>query len=209
MSQHWRVCSKIVLCLLTIAVGARGQSTFGTVLGVVQDPSGGLVPKATVQLVNTGTNAVRTTETGTNGAYQFVNIDVGTYRILVDAAGFQKIEFQPFDLAARESKRIDVELKVATQASTVTVEAIATIQTDVSNIAESKGALELTDLPVAIFTRSQGSTSAFSTLTAQPGVQTDSNNNITVAGALPSQLSVTVDGISSIGRRAGRTVSLF
>ena len=119
-------------------------------------------------------------------------MDVGTYKVTVDAAGFQKTEFQMFDVAARETKRLDVDLKVATQAQTVIVEAVATIQTDVSNIAETKGSLELTDLPVAIYTRSQGSTSAFSTLTAQPGVQTDPNNNITVAGASPAQIGAPV-----------------
>jgi hypothetical protein len=40
-------------------------------------------------------------------------------------------------------------------------------------------------------------------LTAQPGVQTDANNNITVAGASPSQISVTIDGISSVGAGFG------
>ncbi len=52
---------------------------------------------------------------------------------------------------------------------------------------------------MAITTRSTGSTSAFSTLTAQPGVQTDNSGNIAVAGAMPSQLSVSIDGISSVG----------
>ena len=66
-------------------------------------------------------------------------------------------------------------------------------------IAETKGSLELTNLPVAIGTRSSGSTSAYSTLTAQPGVQIDNNNNIEVAGAGPSQLSFSIDGISSVG----------
>jgi len=76
---------------------------------------------------------------------------------------------------------------------------VAVVQTDASNVSESKGSLELTNLPVAIGTRSQGSTSAFSTLTAQPGVQIDANNSISVAGAGPSQISVTIDGISSVG----------
>src|SRR6202041_2610176 len=67
------------------------------------------------------------------------------------------------------------------------------------NVSETKGSLELTNLPVAIATRSSGSTSAYSTLTAQPGVQTDNNNNMMVAGAGPSQLSVTVYGMSSAG----------
>ena len=189
-----------MLCVLLFCGAAFAQSTFGTVLGTVKDPSGSVIPQAKVTLANTGTNAVRSTESGSNGLYQFNSIDVGTYKLTVEAAGFQKTEYQAFDLSARETKHIDIDLQVATQAATVTVEAIATIQTDVSNVAESKGALELTDLPVAIFSRGvQGSTSAFSTLTAQPGVQTDNQNNITVAGAMPSQLSFTIDGISSSG----------
>lgn len=198
---HWAAIAGAAV-LLSAGL-AHGQSTFGTILGSVKDPSGSLIPKAKIDLINTGTNNVRTTESGTGGNYQFNNIDVGTYRLSVEATGFQKTEYQAFELGARESKHIDIDLQVATQATTVTVEAVATIQTDASNVSESKGSLELTDLPVAIYTRSQGSTSAFSTLTAQPGVQTDANNNITVAGASPSQISVTIDGISSVGAGFG------
>ncbi len=197
-------------CLLLIGSAAQAQSTFGTVLGTVKDPSGGVIPKAKVELINQGTNASREAESSANGAYQFVNIDVGTYKLQVEAAGFQKTAFQSFDLSSRETKHIDLELKLASQATTVTVEAIAVVTTDASNIAETKGSLELTDLPVAIGTRASGSTSAFSTLTAQPGVQTDDSNNIIVAGALPSQLSFTIDGISSVGPGAlGALSELF
>ncbi len=76
------------------------------------------------------------------------------------------------------------------------------IQTDTSNIAETKTGRELVDLPVAIATRAAGSTSAISTLTTQPGVQTDSKGNLSVAGGNPSQLSVTIDGISVMGPKA-------
>src|SRR5580693_5551080 len=188
-----------VVCALLLSAVTYAQSTFGTVLGTVKDPSGSLIPKAKIQLINTGTNGTREIESNSNGSFQFNNIDVGTYQLTVEAPGFQKTEYQPFELLSRETKHIDLDLKVATQATTVTVEAVATIQTDVSNVAETKGSLELTDLPVAIYTRAQGSTSAFSTLTAQPGVQIDNSNNIIVAGALPSQQSLTIDGISSVG----------
>jgi hypothetical protein len=187
------------LALLALASLSFAQSTFGTILGTVKDPSGSLIPMATVTLMNTGTNAERSTVSDTNGAYQFVNVEVGNYKLSVEAPGFQKSEYQAFDLAARQTVRVDMDLKVASQATSVTVEAVAVVQTDSSNIAETKGSLQLTDLPVAIGTRSSGSTSAFSTLTAQPGVQTDANNNIEVAGAGPSQLSMTIDGISSVG----------
>lgn len=73
------------------------------------------------------------------------------------------------------------------------------MQTDTSSVAETKGSRELIDLPVAITSRATGSTSPMSTLTAQPGVQTDAQGNISVAGTLPTQLSMSIDGISSVG----------
>jgi hypothetical protein len=178
---------------------AYAQSTFGSVLGTVKDPSGSLIPAAKVDLLNTNTNANRSTVTNTSGVYEFVNVDVGNYKLKVEAPGFQIIEYQPFDLAARLTMRVDVQMKVASQATVVNVEALDVVQTDASNVSETKGSLELTDLPVSIGTRASGSTSAYSTLGAQPGVQFDNANNIQVAGALPSQLSFTIDGISSVG----------
>jgi hypothetical protein len=203
IQRAWQRCvfclTIATACVLLFSQASYGQSTFGTVQGTVKDPSGSLIPMATVSLMNTGTNAEKKTITNSNGAYEFVNVEIGNYRLTVDAAGFQKTEYQAFDLQAREVKHIDIPLNVASQATSVTVEAVAIVQTDTSNIAETKGSLELTDLPVAIGTRSSGSTSAFSTLTTQPGVQTDNNNNIEVSGAGPSQLSFTIDGISSVG----------
>ena len=189
-------------CVLAFCQASHAQSTFGTVLGTIKDPSGSVVGMATVRLMNTGTNAEHSTVTNSSGGYEFVNVEIGNYKLTVEAPGFQKTEYQEFDMGARDTKRIDVDLKVASQTESVTVEAVAVIQTDASNVSESKGSLELIDLPVAIATRSSGSTSAYSTLTAQPGVQIDNGGNggsIMVAGAGPSQLSITVDGISSVG----------
>jgi len=188
-----------ILGLLVFRQAGYSQSTFGAVLGTVKDPSGSLIPAAKVDLLNTGTNAVRSATTNADGAYEFVNVEIGIYKLKVQAPGFQITEYQAFDLAARDTKRIDVQMNVATQATTVEVQAIAVLQTDASNVSETKGSLELTDLPVSIGTRASGSTSAYSTLGAQPGVQFDNANNIQVAGALPSQLSFTIDGISSVG----------
>jgi len=188
-----------IVCVLAFCNISYAQSTFGTVLGTVKDPSGSLIPMASVTLLNTGTAAQKSAITNTNGGYEFVNVEIGNYKLTVEAPGFQKTEYQAFDVAARATVRIDVDLKVASQATSVTVEAVAVVQTDASNIAETKGSLELINLPVAIGTRSSGSTSAYSTLTAQPGVQMDNSNNISVSGASQSQLSFSIDGISSVG----------
>jgi len=189
-----------VVLLLSCAI-ASAQSTSGSVVGTIKDATGAAVPGAVVKLRNTGTNAERSTITNDSGSFQFPTVDVGTYQLEISATGFEQMRFSGFELGGRETKRFDADLKVASQATTVDVEATAgvVVQTDTSNIAETKGARELVDLPVAITTRAQGSTSAMSTLTAQPGVQTDANGNISVAGALPAQLSISIDGISTMG----------
>jgi len=189
----------LVVAWLTFCLSSYGQSTFGTILGTVKDPSGSAVPRANVELLNTGTNVTRTATTSDNGNYQFVNVEIGSYQLKITATGFQTMEFTGIDLTARQTLRYDGDMKLATQATVVTVEATSVLQTETSSVAETKGSLELTDLPVSIGSRSTGSTSAFSTLTAQPGVQIDNNNNITVAGATTSQLSFSIDGISSVG----------
>ncbi len=201
----------LAVAWLTFSLASYGQSTFGTIVGTVTDPSGSAVPGAKVDLTNTGTNVTRTTTTGDSGNYQFVNVEIGSYQLKISATGFQTMEITGIDISARAAPRYDAPLKLSQQATVVTVEATSILQTETSSVAETKGSLELTDLPVAIGSRSSGSTSAFSTLTTQPGVQIDNNNNISVAGATTSQLSFSIDGISSIGpgASAGPLTEMF
>ncbi|PWU08012.1 MAG: hypothetical protein C5B51_08545 [Terriglobia bacterium] len=196
---------------LLIAAPSHAQSTFASVLGTVRDPSGGSVAACKILVENTGTSLRRTAVTDGAGNYTVPNLEPGGYTIRMEAPGFQAGNYR-VELTARQTMRVDGQLTVASQVETVNVvaEAAAVINTEVSNIAETKSGRELVDLPVAIATRSTGSTSPMSTLTTQPGVQTDPAGGISVAGSKPSMLSMSIDGISSIGpRTAGPLVELF
>ena len=59
---------------------------------------------------------------------------MGKYKLTIEKPGFQKSEFEEFELSSRETRRLDVNLQVATQATTVNVEAanVAVIQTEIS-----------------------------------------------------------------------------
>jgi hypothetical protein len=195
------------LVLIGGLVPLRAQSTSGTILGTVKDPSGRAVTTVKVEVLNKGTDARRATITNDEGDFRFSDIEAGSYVLTLEAPGFQREEFAQFDLLARETRRLDATLKVASQTQMVNVEASAgpAVQTDTSNISETKTGRELVDLPVAIATRGSGSTSPISTLTTQPGVQIDNQGNISVAGSNPSQLSLSIDGISVVGPRAAET----
>jgi hypothetical protein len=189
-------------CLLVLAAApALAQSTFGEILGTVHDPSGAVVQGAQATLANTGTSATRTAVTDENGNYAFQNIDVGTYTLTLTAPGFEKESLPAIALTARETRRLDATLKPGAEAQTVVVmeNAAPVITTDVSTLAETKAGDELVQLPVAIYSRSTGSTSPISTLTTEAGVQTDDSGELAVDGTTAALLSVTIDGISSVG----------
>jgi hypothetical protein len=190
-------CSLLVL----VAMPLPAQSTFGAILGSVHDSTGALVPGAQVMLVNQGTRAQRTLLTDNSGNFAFNNIEVGVYALTITAAGFQKESLPDISLTARETRRMDASLKLGTDTQTVVVndDPVPVITTDVSNLAETKLGTELVDLPVAIYSRSTGSTSPISTLTTEAGVQTDDSGNLAVMGTTAALLSVTIDGISSVG----------
>lgn len=188
---------------------ASGQSTFGTILGTVRDQTGGIMPSCVITIENTGTALRRSAISDETGSYSVPNLEPGTYKVRMELAGFQVAEYTNIQLTARQTIRIDGTLAVATQAETVSVtaEAAPVINTEVSNIAETKSGQELVELPVAVTARSTGSTSALTTLTSQPGVQIDGNGNISVVGAKPAMMSASIDGISSIGPRSSAVMA--
>ena len=187
------------LAFLTSGSAARAQSTYGSIIGTVKDSSGAVVGGASLTLVNEGTSIERKTASDSSGDYSFLNLDAGTYRLVTKANGFETVTFPGLNLEARETKRVDPVLKVGATSETVVVKAnsVGVITTDVSNVGATRTGQELVDLPVAIYSRSNGSTSPISTLTTQPGVQTD-GSTLTIAGSTSALTAVTLDGISTM-----------
>ena len=198
-----------VLMAMFLVSPGFGQSTYGSFVGTVADASGAVLPTCVVSAINKDTAAQRKTIAGPDGSYSLVNMEPGNYEIEIESPGFQKAVFKGLQLASRQTLRVDASLSVATQTQTVSVNEVADsiITTDVSSISSTKTGKELLDLPIAIGSRGGGSTSPISTLTTQAGVQTDGSGNISVAGAKPSMLSVSIDGISSVSPRNSSPIS--
>jgi hypothetical protein len=183
----------------------QAQSTFGSFIGTVKDSSGAVMADCTITITNTATGAQRTLTTDSSGGYVAPNLEPDTYTLLMQKSGFEARNYTNIVLTARQEIRLDGVLAVSSQTQTVTVnEASAPpITTDVSNIAETKLGRELNDLPLAIASRGQGSTSAYTTLTLQPGVETDSGGtNMSIDGLKTSQMSISIDGISTMSPKS-------
>jgi hypothetical protein len=194
-----RALVALLACVMSSTMAAYGQSTFGSIVGTVKDQSGSVVPGATVTLVNQGSSAKHSATTSASGTYEFLNLDAGTYQVEIQANGFKDQVFDHLVLQARDTQRIDASLAIGAESQTVEVQAAGdVITTDQSSLASTKTGHELVDLPVAVFSRSNGSTSPILTLTTEPGVQVDDNSNLVVAGTTPALMSYTIDGISSV-----------
>jgi Carboxypeptidase regulatory-like domain len=196
-----RVIFILLCCLAAFTPIARAQSTFGSILGTVRDSSGAVLAGASVKLVNSGTAAGRETQTDAGGNYAFTNIDAGDYELRLSAPSFATESVPGIQLTAREVRRVDAVLRVGAETQTIEIkdDNVPVIHTESSSLTQTKVGDELVELPVAIYSRSTGSTSPISTLTTEAGVQTDDSGNLAIMGTTPALMSITIDGISSVG----------
>jgi hypothetical protein len=127
---HWGVRSRKALQFTAVALGALllsaplfSQGSFGTILGTVTDPSGGVIPGATVTILNTATGVSRTLTTDSAGEYNAPTLIPGTYTVRAEAKSFKTIESRNVLLEVGKEVRVDFTLQPGAEAQTITVTA--------------------------------------------------------------------------------------
>ena len=119
-------------CFL-IGTALFAQFENAEVLGTVHDPSGAAVPKATVTLTNQDTAIKVQTSTDDNGNFDFFNVKVGRYAILVEHAGFSKFTTTDVAVNVGARQRVDVSMQVGAVTESVEVKGVAAaLETDSS-----------------------------------------------------------------------------
>ena len=118
--------------------------------GTVTDPSGAIVPNATVTLKNPDTGLDRHIQTDTSGTYQFLSVPVGDKYVLeVEAQGFRKSVQTGIKLLVNQNYRADFVLVVGAVSQTVDVSTtttqVDTSSTQLGDVIESK---KMTGIPL-------------------------------------------------------------
>lgn len=186
---------------------ASAQSTYGTITGVVRDPSGAVISQVKVEATNQNTSAIRTVTTNSEGFYELVSLDPGTYTIAAVAEGFSRAEKKDLPVLARELAHVDLQLPLAGAAPTV-VEVNAPVVSEQLTRSDSKSGDVINSL--ALNFRATSSPSPIVVASLSPGVQEDSAGNFTIAGQLPTATSYSLDGVSTqLPRIGGPTRDLF
>jgi hypothetical protein len=111
--------------VLILAVAAQAQTSRGTVTGTVMDPSGAIVPGASVALTNTETGVRLAAAANEAGIYRFDAVDLGTYELRVDYPGFTAFLATGLGVQANRTTVIDVRLKLGSETTAVQVSAEA------------------------------------------------------------------------------------
>lgn len=188
------------LCI-PVCLFAQTAST-GSVLGIVKDPSGAVIPGANLAMLDEATNQSLTTVTNALGLYTFVGVQPGTYRITVSAPGFRQSAVQKLKVEVAKSYNLDIVLEVGELAETVTVTAgsIAELQTVDSTVGAVLSGDSLLRLPTI-------NRSAAALLTIQPLVTPSrgygTNYAGQVAGMRSDQNRFNLDGVDATDLTSG------
>ena len=114
------VCLSI-LCAMAGPAGAQNTPQ-SSLRGVITDPSGARIPRATVEL--RGPNGAQTQTTDANGQYEFAAVPAGRYDVQITAPDFKSDQKQGF--AINGTATLNVQLALETQSQVVTVQEEAT-----------------------------------------------------------------------------------
>ncbi len=138
----------LFLLLLQRAMPSMGQAiAIAQIQGVVSDPSGAAVPNAHITVTQTDTNLVRSTISGSDGAYVFADLPVGSYRLEVSASAFKKYSQTGIELQVGAKVQINVPLQVGTLTQEVRVTANANLveaqQTGISTVIDQQRMIDL------------------------------------------------------------------
>ena len=201
-------------CLLAIVAAgfllcatARGQET-ASISGSVTDPSGAVIPNASVTLTQQETGTTQKTTTNGDGLYSLPGLPVGHYTLSVKAPGFSSYEQTGIVVNVAIPLREDVHMSVGTNRQTVTVQAAALqVQSESNEVSTLISGQQVRNIAtngrnitslVTLGTGVSGNLPAFNGVMAQTSTATISFN-----GMRPDHNNFLIDGGEVYDRGSG------
>lgn len=145
------VAAALVMFLVALLLPGltKAQSSNGTLVGTVTDPSGSPLPQAKIKVISPQYGQTFEATTDSAGTYRMDSLQPGTYVATFSAAGFADLQVSQVVMRGSITTTVDARLQVATINKTVIVEASAaqTIDTQSGQLGESIGKEEVNNLP--------------------------------------------------------------
>jgi hypothetical protein len=182
------------------------QTTTGSIVGTVTDPSGGIVPNAAVTVTNIDTSTVLKTTADAAGNFVLTPLLVGRYSVAVEASGFKKEVRSGVKVDVQSRVRVDFVLEVGAVTESVEVGAPnPLLETDTSYLGQVVDSQRVDDLPLngryltrlAVLTAGTAPTT-FAAKDSKTGA-------FSVNGVRPYQNNFILDGMDNNNLSAGLT----
>jgi hypothetical protein len=184
-----------LLIALAIMPNGFAQETTAGLQGAVKDPSGAIIPKASVEVTSPALIGIKKMETD-QGHFRFANLPPGSYTVTIAATGFRTSKQENIALEVGHLPTLDVTMEVGTVAETVNVSSEGgVIDTTQSKVQTNISKDSLMNLPTQ-------SLSYQSVIQFAPGARYEplqssngsANNGFQINGASNSENSYLVDG---------------
>src|SRR5580698_7472626 len=121
-SRRFVALAAFALSFAVTLADAQSVGNSGSINGSVVDPTGAVIPKATIEIHNPVSGFDRSATTDASGKFEFTNIPFNPYHLVVTAEGFAAT-VQDVEPRAAVPVRVAIKLKVSGLTTQVTVEA--------------------------------------------------------------------------------------
>ena len=114
-------CTTLLLVVFLSLGVAAAQVATGTIVGIVQDGTGGVIASATVTITHLATGQTRSTQTNDLGEFNAQFMPLGTYSVKVVAAGFESKQITGITLQLDQTANLTFKLQVGSVSQSVEV----------------------------------------------------------------------------------------
>ena len=203
----------LVLAVMVLIMPALGQLDTGSISGTVHDPSGALVPDATVTATNLSTQAKRTVQSGMQGGYTVVGLSAGNYELRISKPSFGEFK-QTLEVTVGGRSTVDATLPLSSASTTVEVVGQAAgveVNTQTQEISQVITPMQVAQLPsltrnpydfVALAGNVSNGDRGMSTANPQELTNaqngTDRGVGFSLNGQRPSGTEILLDGVENI-----------
>ena len=188
----------VMLCIsLGLGGTAGAQKDAASIVGIVEDPSGAVVPGAQITItdVDRGTSFV----TSTDGAGNYVAspLKIGRYTLKVGKKDFRTVVIGPFDLQLGQRREVTVKLQIGEARQDVEVSAVPALETQTSDLGQVIDNRTINDLPLNGRNFSQLALLTAGIAPSEPGAANEGTFGFSSNGARSYQNNYLLDGIDN------------
>ncbi len=149
LSASFVALAAICVLFLGFAGPLQAQLSTATMFGTVTDATGAVISDATITMIQTDTNFVRTDITKGDGSYREEFLPIGPYKIRVEAKGFKTLERTGIVLSVMQNAELTLVLDIGANTETVDVRAeVPLVNTGNSTLGATVDNVEIDNLPL-------------------------------------------------------------